>query len=1108
MITEPGWLGLPAQEKVSQNSVDVNISTFNQGDLTLSATTYFATTYNRQSVTNWDDGNSCFLTTTYQYDNFGNCVAETMPGDRTIRYVFETTYHTYIEQSISPENAEGTTLVTYAGYDPRFDLRVAEQDENGFIFVSALDGFGRLIAKQGPVPVATRSDPNLLTPCVSGSMRDSFMAATVVSLETVSYRHDGKQGIYSQREVLQEFPTRNARSVVCSLCFVDGLSRERVTVLNTGNTGATQYSATTVDYTADGKPSRKGVPFFCPDPSSATPPFYTSYQYDALGRPVLEEQPGGAEGTQPLITRWIYGKSGVVKIIQAAGAPEPYVQTYTHHWFDGKDCIIETAPAADGGAVTRFQFDPMGRNWQSVDPNNISNTLTYDSLNRKTSLDNPDQNTTDVSPGIRYRYDATTGLLSSQTDAAQAIIDYRYDKLGRVLTTVFQDGRTFTYRYDTSPNGRGRIAVITITKGDNVESMRNFSYDEYGNTVEESLTIIGEPQAFITWSRYDPVKRLVEQTLPDQSSLRRTFTKGLLSKQSLDDVEVTYSAFTPAGNYTAIDYNNGMAVDYRRSPVDQIYTEFLNVDDQRLFASHYQYDQLNQVLTIEEHQGGTNSTHSFVYKGKRLVSATIPGFETTKYQYDAGGNLRAKNASSYSYDAHFPCKIESSSSVVYQATRDACGRTLSRTSGGQTVGFQYDGLGCLHMVKDPNDNILIQCMSDDGGRRLRHVSSDGAITLTINANYQLVKTPTATIIRKTLLDATGALASIVTQAGVRQRFYFRRDRKGSVTHCFDTGSALQCQLTYDAFGQVKLVSGSVPDIPLYESRSWDRATGLYYFGARYYDPSIGTFLTPDTRLGGTSELQCNVWNRFAFELNNPLNHVDPDGHASWWIGLVIGVAAVVGGIVIVATAGAATGGVAVALGALGGALIGGGITAVEYSARSQNEFSWRDFGIQVGISAGIHAAAGGLLAGVSGSSMGILERLAAGAFIGAAGGAATNLLTATAEGQAVNSSEVGISALVGLGFGAMGGAGVGGRVGGGIRRFLTDRVRTISQLTDQRAYVVGSRINQWANVTLRRGHQVGIQISQLPQRQNHLSDVTELQWTRNPLNENQSTGNA
>ena len=54
------------------------------------------------------------------------------------------------------------------------------------------------------------------------------------------------------------------------------------------------------------------------------------------------------------------------------------------------------------------------------------------------------------------------------------------------------------------------------------------------------------------------------------------------------------------------------------------------------------------------------------------------------------------------------------------------------------------------------------------------------------------------------------------------------------------------------------------------------SSGLQYFGARYYDPSLGRFITLDPIKDGV--------NHYAYVGNNPMNRIDPDGlseQASW-----------------------------------------------------------------------------------------------------------------------------------------------------------------------------------------------------------------------------------
>ena len=53
-------------------------------------------------------------------------------------------------------------------------------------------------------------------------------------------------------------------------------------------------------------------------------------------------------------------------------------------------------------------------------------------------------------------------------------------------------------------------------------------------------------------------------------------------------------------------------------------------------------------------------------------------------------------------------------------------------------------------------------------------------------------------------------------------------------------------------------------------------TGLYYYTARYYDPTLGRFISPDMLMPGAGNPQ--AWNHYAYVLNNPLRYTDPSGY--------------------------------------------------------------------------------------------------------------------------------------------------------------------------------------------------------------------------------------
>jgi len=67
--------------------------------------------------------------------------------------------------------------------------------------------------------------------------------------------------------------------------------------------------------------------------------------------------------------------------------------------------------------------------------------------------------------------------------------------------------------------------------------------------------------------------------------------------------------------------------------------------------------------------------------------------------------------------------------------------------------------------------------------------------------------------------------------------------------------------------------------------------GIYFFQSRWFDPSLGRFLPPDT-IVPTSTQGTQAWDRYAFVNNNPVRYNDPTGHfANILLGAALGVAA-------------------------------------------------------------------------------------------------------------------------------------------------------------------------------------------------------------------------
>lgn len=103
------------------------------------------------------------------------------------------------------------------------------------------------------------------------------------------------------------------------------------------------------------------------------------------------------------------------------------------------------------------------------------------------------------------------------------------------------------------------------------------------------------------------------------------------------------------------------------------------------------------------------------------------------------------------------------------------------------------------------------------------------------------------------------------------------DQLGSIIRQTDNAGALSSTFVYDTFGSVASFSGSSSVPGMFTGKEWDDSTELYYFGARYYDPVAGRFLTTDNRTGGSLASR-DVMNPYACCLNDPVNNVDALGH--------------------------------------------------------------------------------------------------------------------------------------------------------------------------------------------------------------------------------------
>jgi RHS repeat-associated protein len=90
-------------------------------------------------------------------------------------------------------------------------------------------------------------------------------------------------------------------------------------------------------------------------------------------------------------------------------------------------------------------------------------------------------------------------------------------------------------------------------------------------------------------------------------------------------------------------------------------------------------------------------------------------------------------------------------------------------------------------------------------------------------------------------------------------------------------------LDYYPYGSIRIndKTGNYKNNYKFTGKELDDATGLYYYGARYYSASLGRFVSVDPWFGNLNDPQS--LNKFTYVRNNPLKYTDPTGKF-WWYG--------------------------------------------------------------------------------------------------------------------------------------------------------------------------------------------------------------------------------
>jgi RHS repeat-associated protein len=569
----------------------------------------------------------------------------------------------------------------------------------------------------------------------------------------------------------------------------------------------------------------------------------THYEYNAKGQPTKTRDALGAA------TTYTYGGSGC----PTCGG--------------GVDKL--TALTDPNGNFTAYQYDTLGKLVRETDPLDNATTYTYD----------------------------PKGNLISKTDANGNTIAYTYDTLGRLIKKSYPDASEETFTYDAKGN------ILTAA---NRNITYTFSYDQAGRMLSS-----GDSNGRTVSYDYDAAGRKTRLTYPDGFTVSYAYdATDRLSRLTTGDGQTYAFTYDILGRRTKLTYPNGTSAGYGYDPAGKLLTlTHKSAVGTTIDSFTYTHDKVGNRLSKKQPLYTTAYTYDAVHRLTR-AKPSLPLEATEQYGYDPVGNRLSgpAPAMAYQYNQGNQLTEETTRPASFQAELFGTGAVPTGK-----VSYDYDGNGNLIKKAETTilpDKPLITLYSYDFENRLTRVEIRfGPATVTTTFSYdplgrRIGKKTTGTagplngtdthtylydgpniLLEDRDTNILGADFSGTTRylhgPGIDEplsltrngaTWYYHSDGLGSIVALSNNHGIAAEKYGYDAFGNRKPGIHLISQPYTYTGREWDKETGLYYYRARYYDPSVGRFISKDPIgfAGGDVNL-------YGYVSNNPVNWVDPWG---------------------------------------------------------------------------------------------------------------------------------------------------------------------------------------------------------------------------------------
>lgn len=816
-----------------------------------------------------------------QFDDYGNVTGMMDANGNLTTVDYDALLHTFpvVERL---HLADSKVLTFAASYHYGFGKVSAATDYNGHALTYIFDTFGRLSKIVHP--------------------------GDTLALPTQQFRYE----IGSPRSAIisEQREQSGADQFYTTVIYFDGLGRKLQTRSEAENGQVVVTEAVTFNarqmVAAEYLPYYdSGLAYKAPDP--ALP--HTTNSYDPLARIERRRHPDGA------MTREVFQPLHKLLYDEEDNNPTSlHYDTPRSMRYDGLGRLVGVEEVNRVGDaferyLTRYEYDRLGYLLKIVDAQGNSKTQSFDALGRKLTIADPDRGLT------TFTYDDVGNVLE-KVDAKGQRMRFTYDAANRILTQNYvtsADDHTPEVRYhydaDLAPdyanaqNTQGRMAWVEDESGGEY-----LSYDARGNMIGrvKRVNVPGANESidFVMRMAYDAMQRLVAYTYPDGTV--QPFVYSAQSHLEAVPGYVTNIDYIASGKRSRIETADGAVTSYdydqrqrlatlrsvgRQNTIYQDWryqldgvSNILRIDDLRPAATpaddasqRFTYDSLNRLLTAHYAGGdqidfGYDSVGNLVHKSSTLPAQNVGAFGIgqsagphavtqvggASWRYDANGNLIEKPGFTYAWDfRNRLTNVTGEAGLQQQQSYDYADRRITK--------WVRNG-AASELVLYPDRSFEVR-----GNQLVKYFFANDERIAEVRTFFDQSR-----LIR----SLHGAVTPPTGDPAQTETRFYHGDHLGSATVLVDPDGNVVERRSYHPYGQTRTQQGAPTTAYSFTGKELDDAIGLYYYGARYYDPTVARFISVDPLYAEQPEKDLadpQALNLYAYVRNNPVRNIDPDG---------------------------------------------------------------------------------------------------------------------------------------------------------------------------------------------------------------------------------------